>query len=88
MLPLHVLHLIMESLVGTFSVKVQTMRVNEIQEQIRRCTCDAQLLLIMDRKRAWALLLQQQITNPLRGFTQLPSVTLQKVYDDAFFDEL
>jgi hypothetical protein len=73
---------------GTFSVEAPTMRANEIDEQIRQGTCDAQLLLVMDRKRACALLLQQQIANPFRGFTQLPSVTLQEVYDDSFFKEL
>lgn len=64
------------------------MTDDEITEQDRQGTCDAQLLLLMDRKRACALLLQHQIENPFRGFTQLPSLTLQEVYDEAFFCEL
>jgi hypothetical protein len=78
----------MEPFVTAFSIEAPTMTNSEIEEQARRGTCDAQLLLVMDRKRACALLLQQQIANPFRGFTQVPSVTLQEVYDDFFFRAL
>jgi hypothetical protein len=82
------LRLIMVTFVGTISVEVPAMTDDQIEEQIRRGTSDAQLLLVMDRKRACTLLAQQQIANPLRGFTQLPPATLQEVYDDAFFKKL
>jgi hypothetical protein len=64
------------------------MTDDEIQEQIRRGTCDAQFLLVMDRKRACTLLAQYQIANPLRCLNGLPCKTLQEVYDDAFFRKL
>lgn len=64
------------------------MTNDEIKEQTRRGTSDAQLLVVVDRNHARALLLQYQMANPLRGFMPLVSTTLQDVYDDSFFREL